>query len=111
MVTLNVLKFILRGPTMRIDCRRVAGVGKLVFPIHMSDSRLQIVPRSPKKIYGAWSSTYICRHALRLYFRGDLQVCRGAEWLSCILSQNVTLNSGSIVTARSFVFDAFCHAL
>jgi hypothetical protein len=44
MVTLNVLKFILRGPTMKIDCRRIAGVGKVVFPIHMSDSRLQILP-------------------------------------------------------------------
>jgi hypothetical protein len=74
MVTLNVLKFLLRGPTMRIDCRRIAGVGELVFPIHVSDSRLQIVPRSPNKIYGAWSSTYIYRHTLSLYFREDLQV-------------------------------------
>jgi hypothetical protein len=48
--------------------------GKLVLLIHMSDSRLQIAPRRPKKIHGAWDSTYICRHTLRLYFQEDLQV-------------------------------------
>jgi hypothetical protein len=53
---LNALKFILRDPLIRINCRMVAG--KLVFLIYMSDSTLEITPRRPKKIHGAWNSTY-----------------------------------------------------
>jgi hypothetical protein len=73
--------------------------GKLVFLIHMSDLRLHIVPRGPKKIQRAWNSTYIFKHTLYLYFQKGLQVWWGTEWLSCILSHNVTPNSDWIVTA------------
>jgi hypothetical protein len=51
----------------------IAGGGKLVFLIHVSDSRLQISPKSPKKIHVKWDNTYIYRYALHLYFWEDLQ--------------------------------------
>ena len=69
--------------------------GKSAFLIHMSDSRLQIAPRRPKKIHRAWENTYICSHTLHLYFREDLQACWTTEWLLSILSHNVTPNSYS----------------
>jgi hypothetical protein len=49
--------------------------GKSVFLIHMSDSKLHIVLRGPKKIQRAWDSTYIFRHTLYLCFQEGLQVC------------------------------------
>ena len=68
-------KIILRDPTMRINCGTIAGGGKSVFLVHMSDSTLQIAPRSPGKPHKAWDSGYIGRHTLRLYFQEDIQVC------------------------------------
>jgi hypothetical protein len=58
---------------MRINCGTIAGGGKSVFLIHVSDSRLQISPGSPKNIHVEWDNTYIYRRALCLYFWEDLQ--------------------------------------
>jgi hypothetical protein len=73
-LTVNVLKNIQRDLTMRIVCQTIARVVNWVFPVHMSNSRLQIAPQRPEKIHGTWDSTHIRRNTLCLYFREDMQV-------------------------------------
>ena len=63
---LNALEFILRDPLIRINCRRVASMVNCVFDIQ-SDSTLEIAPRRPKNIHGAWNSTYIIVVYMQVY--------------------------------------------
>jgi hypothetical protein len=83
--------------------------GKLVLLIHMSDSRLQIVPRRPEKIHGAWDSTYICKHTLCLYFREDLQSVLRDRVAFVHFVTECHAKSDSIVTAQKLEFGVLCH--
>jgi hypothetical protein len=89
---------------MRINCGTIAGgvYGKSVFPIHMSDSMLQIAPQSHGKTHGTLDSTHICRHRLHLYLQEDLQVGWGTVAFVHFVTECHT-NSSSIVTAQSIV--------
>jgi hypothetical protein len=83
---------------MRINCQTIAGVVNWVFPVHMSNSRLQIAPWRPKNIHETWDRTYIRRNTLFLYFLEDMEVCWGME---CSCEHFVT----------ECHVEVFCHAL
>ena len=54
----------------KIQLQKDSRCGKCVFLMHMSDSRLKIVPQRPQKNYGARDGTHIMQKYTLLFFLG-----------------------------------------
>jgi hypothetical protein len=94
---------------MRINGRKIAGVVNWCCWYICPTQDFKLYPEDPKKFMGhGIAPIYAGIHFVCI--SGKIcRVCWGTGWLSCILSQNVTLNSDSIVTAQKLEFGVLCH--